>query len=510
MNFTQIRLKKIQDSPLVEVFEGVSYNFYDLKKQPFSDVEQKFASLLIRLLQRSGSFLELGSFDLPDGFSDAFKEEVIASVESNGLVDRLPSNKLFISMIEVLARIISSVSFISDKAIFCEYVLQNSIGLKQLAFFALDDKLEELMVNGFDNVFVFHKEFGMCKVNVVLDEKSFPILLNRIALTSGKTFDEKKPLIDTRLPDGSRVNAILGDVSKNGVSLTIRKFSQIPITILDLIEYGSISSELAAFLWVMVDGAGSFPKNMLIVGGTASGKTTLLNVLANFSRLHERIVSIEDTLEISLLSRDNWVALEAKSNIDDEINMDVLLKNSLRMRPDRIIVGEVRGKEALTLFTAMDNGHAGCLGTIHANNSREAIVKLQERPFLVPPTMIPLVDLVVVMQRNYSKINGIKRRVVEVAEVSRMDNKVLLGNIYEYDDSLGKIKRTDVPSRILDVLAQQLSLSKNDLKKEIDIRRLILEWLIERNIRKPLDVLEFIQSYYYNPQKVLQMIQSEE
>jgi flagellar protein FlaI len=292
------------------------------------------------------------------------------------------------------------------------------------------------------------------------------------------------------------------------VSLTVRKFSQIPLTILDLIENKTISSELASFLWVLVDGGGNFQKNILIVGGTASGKTTLLNVLANFSRLHERIVSIEDTLEISLLSRDNWVALEAKSNSGEEITMDDLLKNSLRMRPDRIIVGEVRGKEALTLFTAMDNGHAGCMGTIHANNAREAVVKLQERPFLVPSTMIPLVDLIVVIQRFYSKESGIKRRITEISEVSRMDNKVLLGNIYDYDDSLGQIKRTEVPSRIMDILSNQLSMTKNDLKKEIETRQLILDWMIEKNIRKPNEVLEFIQSYYYRPDKVLQMIKS--
>jgi archaeal flagellar protein FlaI len=510
MDFTQLRLKKLSESNFSEIHEGVSYNFYDLKTTPFSEVEQRFATLLVRLLQRNGTFLELSNFDLPEGFSDAFREELIAFIESNGLVGRIPSNKELILVLEVLARIISNVSFISDKTNFCEYVLQNSIGLKQLAFFVLDEDLEELMVNGADKIFVFHKKFGMCKVNVSLDENSLSFLIQRVASLSGKNFDLKHPLLDTRLPDGSRVNAVMSYLSKSGISLTIRKFSQTPITILDLIESGTISSEVAGFLWVMVDGYGNFPKNILIVGGTASGKTTFLNILANFSRLHERIVSIEDTLEISLLSRENWVALEAKSNIDEEISMDVLLKNSLRMRPDRIIVGEVRGKEALTLFTAMDNGHAGCIGTIHANNSREAVVKLQERPFLVPATMIPLVDLIVVMQRSYSKNGGVKRKISEISEVSRMDNKVLLANIYECDDSLGKIKRNDIPSRIMDVLSQELSITKNDLKKEMETRQLILEWMIQKNIRKPNEVLEFIQSYYYRPEKVLQVIKSSE
>ncbi|NMA44412.1 MAG: CpaF family protein [Candidatus Diapherotrites archaeon] len=508
MSFAEIRLKKIFDSPLCEIHEGVSYNFYDVKLAQFSEIEQKFANLLIRLLQRSGSFLEFSSYDLPDGFSDAFKGELITFVESNGLVDRVPSNREFILVLEVLARLVSNISFISNKTDFCEYVLQNAIGLKQLAFFSLDDDLEELMINGPEKIFVFHKKFGMCKLNISLDEKSILVLIKRIAFSSGRPFDSKNPILDTRLPDGSRVNAVLGNLSKFGLSLTVRKFSQVPLTVLDLIENRTISSELAAFLWVMVDGGGNFQKNILIVGGAASGKTTLLNVLSNFSRLHERVVSIEDTLEISLLSRDNWVALESKNSADDEITMDDLLKNSLRMRPDRIIVGEVRGKEALTLFTAMDNGHTGCLGTIHANNSREAVVKLQERPFLVPSTMIPLVDLIIVIQRFYSKELGIKRRVTEISEVSRMDNKVLLGNIYDFDETLDQAKRTEVPSRIMDVLSNQLLVSKIDLKKEIDTRKLILEWMIKKDIRKPNEVLEFIQTYYYRPDKVLQMIKS--
>jgi len=507
MDFTSLRIKSIYDSPTHQIFEGLSTNFYELKNKSFSDSEEKFARLLGKLILRQGSFSELDSFSLPSDFKDEFRDKIVSSVESNDLAQKIPSTKVFVSLVESLIQLVSPLSFINDKAFFCEFVLQNALGIKQLSFFYLDRDLEELMVNGVDSVFVFHKKFGMCKVNVSIDEKALQIITSRIAFTAGREFNESHPVLDARLPDGSRVNSVMGEICPNGISLTIRKFSPTPLTILDLIESNVLSSEVASFLWLMADGFGSFQKNILVVGGTSSGKTTLLNILSNFSRLHERVVSIEDTLEISLLGRENWVALEARDS-SPETSMNSLLKNSLRMRPDRIIVGEVRGQEALTMFSAMDSGHKGCLGTIHANSARESVTKLSEKPFSVPTVMIPLVDLIVVIQRFYSKEFGIKRRITEIAEVSRMDSRVLLSNLYEYDSALDRIKRTNIPSHLFEVLSSQLSLSKNDLKKEMEIRKMILEWMIEKDLRKPLDVLEVIQTYYYNPKKVVEMIQS--
>ncbi len=511
MDFTELRLKKISESSVGTVYAGLAYNFYEVKQNPLSKDEGRFAIFLERLIQRKAPFSDLKSFkEIPSSFADDFREEVVSIVEINGLLERIPPKKVFVDLIEAMIRIISKISFISDKSLFAETVLHNSVGLKQLSFFSLDDSLEELMINALDDVFVFHRELGVCKTDLVLDEKIFENIIQRVAFSVGKKFNANEPLLDARLPDGSRVNATFSEVSPKGSSLTIRKFSPIPLTVLDLIENNTISSEAAAFLWVMVEGFGLNPKNVLIVGGTASGKTTFLNILSNFIRFNERIITIEDTLEVSLLDRKNWVALEAKHSIENEVTMDSLLKNSLRMRPDRIVVGEVRGSEALTLFTAMDNGHSGCLGTIHANNARETIIKLQEKPFSVPESMLPLVDLIVVMQRIYSKENGMQRRVVEITELSRMDKKVLLANVFDFDESSGALKRTDLPSHVIEEFAQQNSLSKNEVKKEIETRRLILKWLIEKNVRKPLEVLEFLQSYYYDPKKVLSMIYGSE
>lgn len=507
MPLNESKGKKLSSSPFGDVYEGFPQNFYEVQQMPFAEKEQAFMGLLERVIQRKASFKELSDFGgAGEEFSAAFREEVVSIVEINSLLEKLPSNKIFSDLFNAFVGCLNRVDFVSNKELFAGVVLQNSIGLKQFAFFLLDDSLEELMVNGLDNVFVFHKQHGMCRADMRTDEKSFGVVLQRVASSVGKKFDSGNPLLDARLPDGSRVNATFTDVSPRGISLTIRKFSPIPLTVIDLIESGTLDFDLAAFLWTMVDGFDVTPANILVTGGTATGKTTFLNVLANFIRINNRIVSIEDTLELSLLERKNWVPLEARNSAGEEVSMDDLLKNSLRMRPDRIIVGEVRGKEALTMFVAMDTGHDGVLGTIHANDAREAIIRLQEPPMSVPEALLPLVDLIVVLGRHHSKEGGMQRNILQVAEVSRMENKVLLANVFEFDKSSGAVKRTDLPSAIIERMANANAVSKNELKQEILMRQKVLEWVYEKKIRKPEEVLEVIQDYYFQPDKVLSLV----
>jgi flagellar protein FlaI len=507
MEFTDIKISEIEKTTFGVISKGVTHNFYELKEAPFSKEEKEFANLLSNIIMTESSVKGLAKYDdLAHDFEDNFREQIITIVNINRLLEKIPSKSIFNNLKNSLKELIKDLDFIKDKEFFAKYVLHNSIGLKQLSFFSLEDDFEELLVNDLSSIFVFHKKHGYCKTDVVLEEKAFENLIIKIAKSIGKDFDNQSPLLDARLPDGSRVNATMKNVSPRSTSLTIRKFSKIPITILDLIKSKTISLEASAFLWMMVDGFGINPQNILIVGGTASGKTTMLDILSNFIRLNQRIVTIEDTLEIYLLNRENHVALEAKTSKDEDISMDDLLKNSLRMRPDRIVVGEVRGKEALTLFTAMDNGHAGVLGTLHANSAREAINKLEERPFVVPGSMLPLLDLVVVMKRTYDRELGIKRNVVEISEIARMENKVLLANVFEHNRSKEELTRTDLPSHILEKFANQNSMSKNEIKKEIETRKIILKWMIEKEITKPKEVLEVIQSYYFDPKKVIDMI----
>ncbi|WP_175060060.1 ATPase, T2SS/T4P/T4SS family [Thermococcus sp. 2319x1] len=244
-------------------------------------------------------------------------------------------------------------------------VVQNMIGYGKLDPLVRDDNLEEVMVIGTGRpVYVWHRKFYMCKTNIVFDdEREILNIIERIARQVGRRIDQQTPLLDARLPDGSRVNATIRPVSLDGPTLTIRKFKKDPLTIIDLLKYGTFNLEIASLLWVFVDGLGVKPANVLVAGGTGSGKTTTLNALAMFIPPSERVISIEDTAELQL-PIEHWVRLETRPpNIEGkgEITMDDLVKNTLRMRPDRIIVGEVRGPEARTMFTAMNTGHNGAL-----------------------------------------------------------------------------------------------------------------------------------------------------
>ncbi len=246
-----------------------------------------------------------------------------------------------------------------------EYIVQNMIGYGRLDPLVRDDNLEEIMVIGTNKpVYVWHRRFNMCKTNIIFEnEKEILNIIERIAREVGRRIDQQSPLLDARLPDGSRVNATIPPISLEGPTITIRKFKRDPLTIIDLIKYGTLNTDIAALLWIFVDGLGVKPANILVAGGTGSGKTTMLNSLAMFIPPSERVISIEDTAELQL-PIEHWVRLETRPpNLEGkgEVTMDDLVKNTLRMRPDRIIVGEVRGPEARTMFTAMNTGHDGAL-----------------------------------------------------------------------------------------------------------------------------------------------------
>ena len=265
-----------------------------------------------------------------------------------------------------------------------------------------DDNLEEIMINGINKpIFVYHREYGMMKTNIQFnDEKELMDLIDSIARQINRRIDQESPILDGRLIDGSRINATIPPVSADGPSLTIRKFKKDPFTIIDLIKSKTISIELAAFLWVCFDGLGVKSANAIISGGTSSGKTTTLNALCSFINPKERIITIEDTLELQI-PHEHVIRMETRpANVENkgELNMNDLVKNSLRQRPDRIIVGEVRAEEAITLFTALNTGHSG-FGTLHSNDARETITRLTNAPMSVPKIMIQAIDFIIMQNR---------------------------------------------------------------------------------------------------------------
>lgn len=389
-------------------------------------------------------------------------------------------------------------------------LFQDLVGYGEIDPLIRDDNLEEIMVIGIDKpVFVYHREYGMMKTNILFkDAGEVMNLIDSIARQINRRIDQESPILDGRLPDGSRVNATIPPISADGPSMTIRKFKRDPLTIIDLINSKTISVELAAFFWLCFDGLGVKSANAIISGGTSSGKTTTLNALSSFINPKERIITIEDTLELQI-PHEHVIRMETRPpNVENrgELTMNDLVKNSLRQRPDRIIVGEVRGSEAITLFTALNTGHSG-FGTLHSNDARETITRLTNAPMSVPNIMISAIDFIIMQNRIYRPDGVSFRRISEVAEVSGIEEGVIqLNKIFEWDPQSDTIKNVGITSKTLTEIANVSGNSLNSLYDEIKNSEIVLQHMVDQNIRSIRDVSTVLEMYYLNSQKVLNRI----
>ena len=320
-------------------------------------------------------------------------------------------------------------------------VLADVTGLGPLEPLLADQNVTEIMVNGSDQIFVEHDGRVARTEARFRDEEHLRAVIERIVARVGRRIDESSPLVDARLSDGSRINAVIPPIAVGGSSLTIRKFSKEPLKVTDLIRFGSLTPEIARFLEACVRGR----LNILISGGTGSGKTTLLNVLSAYIPDWERIVTVEDAIELQL-QQEHVVQLESRPpNIEGrgEITIRDLVRNSLRMRPDRIVVGECRAGEALDMLQAMNTGHDGSLSTIHANSARDCLSRL-ETLVLMAGMDLPLraireqiasaVDLVV----QIARLRDGTRRLVQLAEVQGLEGQTLVTqDIFLFDYEAG-------------------------------------------------------------------------
>jgi pilus assembly protein CpaF len=317
-----------------------------------------------------------------------------------------------------------------------DQVLNDLLGFGPIQSLLEDDAVTEIMVNGPKKVFV-EKKGILTKTNVTFDDDDHVLrIIDRIILPLGRHVDADSPTVDARLPDGSRVNAVVRPVAIDGPSITIRKFAKDKLQVEDLINFGSLTRAMAEFLQACVKAR----FNIIISGGTGSGKTTLLNVMSGFIPESERIITIEDAAELQL-QQDHVMRMETKVADADglhAVSIRELVKNSLRMRPDRIVVGEVRGGEALDMLQAMNTGHDGSLTTVHANTPRDAISRI-ETLVLMAGMDLPLkvvrqqvssaVDLIV----QQTRLKDGQRKVTAVTEVAGMEGDVIvLSDIFKF------------------------------------------------------------------------------
>lgn len=386
------------------------------------------------------------------------------------------------------------------KEFYAESAVREMIGYGLIDPLLTDDLLEEIMIVAPGKaVYVFHRKYDMMRTNLVyFDDEDIKNLIDRIARGIGRRIDFQSPLLDARLPDGTRVTATLPPASIDGSTLTIRKFRREPITIIDLINFGTINYELGALLWMASDGLGARPANIIVSGGTAAGKTSTLNVLCSMIPPAERIITIEDIAELQL-PLDHWIRLEARPpgvEQTGEITLDDLAKNALHMRPDRIIVGEIRGSEGYTLFSAMNVGHMGSMGTVHANSAHETLIRLTSPPISVPPKMIAPLNLVLMQQRINDRRKGLIRRITEVAEVTGVnDDKPEMQVLYQWDPATDTFRSTGMESLYLQTLARFTGLNKDALQDEMKRRIAMLKEFNEKGLRGLPELTKVVHDY---------------
>ena len=328
---------------------------------------------------------------------------------------------------------------IETKVSISQQVYSSIRGFGLLDSIISDDSITEVMINGPEKIFI-EKKGRLTRLDKKFEsQRKLEDVIQRIVGLAGREVNQANPICDTRLPDGSRVNVVLPPIALCGPTITIRKFSKEPMTINKLIEYGSITQEIADKLELLVKAK----YNIFISGGTGSGKTTFLNALSNFIPKDERIITIEDSAELQITGIDNLVSLEtrnANASGAGQVTIRDLIKSSLRMRPERIIVGECRGGEALDMLQAMNTGHDGSLSTGHANSPHDIISRIetmvlqgQDFPLnAIRQQIASGIDIIVQLGRLRDK----SRRVLEISEVDGfMDGEIVLHTLYRFEET---------------------------------------------------------------------------
>ncbi len=387
------------------------------------------------------------------------------------------------------------------KSVLIAYLINLMLGLGELEAPVADDKLEEIAVNGSKfPVWVFHKKWGWCKTNIMMgDENSIYEDSEQIGRRVGREITNLSPLMDAELPDGSRVNATLFPVSQSGNTLTIRKFSKNPWTMPALVSAKSISKDLAGLLWLCIQNEIS----MLISGGTASGKTSFLNAMSIFMPPDRRVISVEETRELTLPEFMQWVPMltrQANPEGKGAIGLYDLMINALRQRPDIMLVGEIRTKaDAETLFEAIHTGHA-VYGTVHADNAEDTMIRMTNPPIAIPKIMMNSIGGVVSLFRH--RRLGI-RRMLEFAEVTGAGEANVISRWNLRNDTFVKVSEL---SRLAEIISLYGGYTRSEIDQDVDEKGQVIDWMIKNKIFDVTSCGLVVANYYRHQDKMMQIV----
>lgn len=392
--------------------------------------------------------------------------------------------------------LIKKVGFSIDKES-AERFAKDFLSLDIISEFLDDADVEDIVIDGLKPIFLHSSKQGFVKTDKRFQTvKELEVFVKKLIVFSGRTnINDIGEIVNIELPDtAGRVNIVQ---SPFGPQLTITRAKPHPLSIIDLIERQALSYEVAAQLWLYVEGMSVKPANIIIAGGPGAGKTTLLNAIMAFIPVRDHLVVIEDTLELNTASQIECSRLES----DDNVTLADLVKNSLRMRPDRIVIGEVRGAEAKDLMTAMNVGRY-CMGTLHASTAREAIIRLQNEPMNAPSVLINLVDVFVIMKK-FDSDGKVRRVISELVETAGLEQKeVLICPVWKYDSDVDRFSELG-PGPYRDHLAKAKGIQPLEVMKELKARSDILRRLKKLNKTSYEEITKFCGLYSTDKERAL-------
>lgn len=389
------------------------------------------------------------------------------------------------------------------------YIYRDFIGLGRIEPLMHDPNIEDISCDGVNiPIFLYHRNplYGELQTNVVFEEKEeLDAFVLRLAQKAGRSLSIASPLLDGSLPDGSRVQATYGtDIAMKGSNFTIRKFTKEPLTPIHLMDFETVNAEILSYLWLAVENKLS----VLIAGATATGKTSFLNALSLFIKPALKIISIEDTPELTL-PHPNWIPQVARTGFGvkgyGEVSMFDLLKSSLRQRPDYIIVGEVRGEEAYVMFQGMSTGHPS-MGTLHADSIQAVIDRLTNKPINLPKAMLEALDIVVFLILSKKKGEYIRKvkAVNEIISYEFQTQQIITNTPFTWDSSTDEFESHK--STILDRIKEKMGYSIDALRSDLAFRIKVLKWMQAQGIKDYKEVADVVSMFYSNPRYLMNLM----
>ena len=387
------------------------------------------------------------------------------------------------------------------------YMKRDYVGYGKLDVLLKDPMIEDISCDGADiSVYLYHRKYTNIETNVIFEEEELNMTILKLAQISGKSISTGYPIMNARLPDGSRLEATLGrEVTTRGGTITIRKFREEPFTPADLIKYGTFNTEVMAYLWLAVENN----KNIIIVGETAAGKTTTLNAISLFIPSESKVITIEDTRELTLYHK-NWIPATIRETYmgQEAANIDMfdLLRSALRQRPEFLLVGEIRGKEAYTLFQAMSTGHT-TFSTMHAGSIQTAVNRLLSEPINVPLMMLSSLDIMIIqVLRNVGRRRARRVNVLsEFVGINAATGDISTRELYKWNP-LHDVIELGGSSNVLDDIMIRRGWSKEQIIKELENRKAVLQYMVDMDINDYRDVSVIIRRFADSPEEVMDLI----